>query len=226
MAATTEGPRTLSDLLDRTQERRVGGPATRLDDGSSLVVVRHSSWLVGFRLVKIAGVWQMTEMAARYLRQGATSVAGLRALPLGELLAEARRLAGQGATEEKAPRPAGKLTRPGEIHLRPFLADERKRGTRRPKSDYAWLAYEYVALLERGITTPAKHIAETYGGGSAALWANRISKARDLELLTKEGTTTAGGELTDLAWELLGLAEFDDDETDRHIAAREGRADP
>ena len=214
-------PRTLSEALDTTPG---SSSTTATDDGSRLVVIRHGAdWLVGFRLIRVpgsAGVWQMTEMAARYLGPGASSVADLRALPLGELLAEARRLAGP----DEDPSPRRRLTSLDESYLRPFLT-EREHGKARPDKDYAQLAWVYVGLLERGITTPAAYLAEKHGHGSAAVWANRLSAARSRGLLTRVNRTTAGGELTDRAMEVLGYDQVDDEETDRQIAETQGRND-
>ena len=83
-----------------------------------------------------------------------------------------------------------------------FLVDGRGR-RKRTDEDFARLAWEYVLLVNEGDPSPAKTLSNRLGG-SAAVWANRISEARRRGLLTSPEPGEAGGHLTDKGEELMG----------------------
>ncbi len=58
-------------------------------------------------------------------------------------------------------------------------------------------------LIQEGDRSPAKTISERMGGGSPAVWANRISEARKRGLLSEVRPGRPGGELTEKAHDLL-----------------------
>ncbi len=53
-------------------------------------------------------------------------------------------------------------------------------------------------------------VSERMGGGSPAVWANRISEARKRGLLTEVRPGQTGGELTEKAHDLLFGGDSDD----------------
>lgn len=186
-----------------------GSSSTELsDDGSRLVALRHGDWRVAFRLTSADGrTWDVTEFGTLHDGGGLSGMEPLRRLPLGQLLTDARRLAGD-------PAPGGLAqTSSTARSLAPFLDDGRGRGSR-PDRDLAWLAYEYVMLLQEGHRSPARAISEKVGGGSPQVWTDRITEARRRGLLTMSRPGVAGGELTEKA---LTLLPFADDPTDGEL---------
>ncbi|MEU8079250.1 hypothetical protein AB0B31_27865 [Catellatospora citrea] len=135
----------------------------------------------------------------------------IRALPIGELLAEAKRAAGNLA-EQTAKTAHRVLANPSDYALMAFRADRRGK-SERSDTDYAELALEYAILLQRGVRSPIREFADTYGGVPGT-WANRISEARRRGLLTPAKSGEAGGALTDKALELLGPGPGWDEEND------------
>ncbi len=179
-----------------------------------LVVVRHGNdWRVGFRLThNKPGPWEMVEFGALYTGAGAATAEMLRRLPLGALLRQARGLVSHPFDDRPVEDPKKiKIVDLLEMALAPFLVDGRGR-QKRTDEDFARLAWEYVLLVHEGDPSPAKTLSERLGG-SAAVWANRISEARRRGLLTSPEPGEAGGHLTDKAEALLGHP-FDDPEDD------------
>ena len=174
-----------------------------------LVVLTHEDqWRAGFHLSRPPGsaLWRMEEFATLYVGQGVAAAEGIRRLPIGGLLARARKLVSQ-ARPKATP---GPFTSPSNLALAGFRESGRGRG-RRTDRDFAELAMEYVMLIQEGDRSPAKTISERTGGGSPAVWANRISEARKRGLLTEVRPGQSGGELTEKAHELLFGADPDDE---------------
>jgi hypothetical protein len=175
-----------------------------------LVVVRHGdAWRVAFRLTHDKpGPWEMVEFGALYTGEGSPTAEMLRRLPLGALLRKARGLVSHPFDDRPIEDPTSiKFADLTEMALAPFLVDGRGR-RKRTDEDFARLAWEYYVLVSEGDPSPAKTLSERVGG-SAAVWANRISEARRRGLLTSPEPGEAGGHLTDRAEALLGNP-FDD----------------
>ncbi|MGY0234970.1 hypothetical protein [Longispora urticae] len=222
-------PDTLSTVLADAAE---SGAGSRLcaDGAARLIAIRHEQdgqvYVVGFRLVPAgehAGEWHMAEFATRTVDdQPARGMTGktVRELPIGQLLTQARNLAGQS----RATRPPGQpfaFARPDELALDAFLTEGRGK-RRRDDFAFAELALTYAFLVEEGDTTPAKTLAARHGG-SAGTWANRIAEARRRGMLTPVRPGEAGGTLTDKAMQLLTANDPTDDEIDylnEHAAQR------
>ena len=104
------------------------------------------------------------------------------------------------------------------------MEDARGRESRDDQA-YAGLAWEYALLIQDGDRSPAKTLAEKYGGASGT-WANRIAEARRRSLLTAVKAGEAGGGLTDKAMKLLhpNWSPEADALTDAEIAETEGKA--
>jgi hypothetical protein len=198
----------VADLEGESLVRAVPREHTRL------VVVRHGEdWRVGFRLTHDKpGPWEMVEFAALYTGTGAATAEMLRRLPLGALLRTARSLVSHPFDSRTVEDPKSvKLVGVTEAALAPFLVDGRGK-RKRTDEDFARLAWEYFLLVQEGDPSPAKTLSERLGG-SAAVWANRISEARRRGLLTSPERGEAGGHLTETADALLGRT-FDDPEDD------------
>lgn len=125
----------------------------------------------------------------------------IRDLHLGELISEATERAERERLASQGGRGGVVFANIHELRLAPFRETRRGRAGR-PDSDYALLAAEYVRQLESGERRPAHALADEFGG-SASLWANRISEARKRGLLTETSRGRAGGALTDKAVDLL-----------------------
>jgi hypothetical protein len=76
--------------------------------------------------------------------------------------------------------------------------------------------------VTEGDPSPAKTLSDRLGG-SAAVWANRISEARRRGLLTSPEPGEAGGHLTDKAEALLGHPFDDPADDEPHEAGDEGK---
>lgn len=189
----------LADLRGEHLVRSVPGEADRF------VVVRHGDdWRVGFRLThRRPGPWEMVEFSALYAGAGTPTAEDLRRLPLGALLRKARALV-SGAADQLPSEKVGRLriVDLDRANLAAFLVDGRGR-RKRTDEDFARLAWEYVLLVNEGDPSPAKTLSNRLGG-SAAVWANRISEARRRGLLTAPEPGEAGGHLTDRGEELMG----------------------
>ncbi|MEV4483642.1 hypothetical protein [Micromonospora coxensis] len=201
--------------MEQTEAAHPHSPAvTWVTEGrDGFVVLRHEeggeAWAVGFRLTRVgptAGEWQAAEFAVHQLGEPASGLTGksIRSLPIGELLATARRAASSqrvGMTGAKAL----PFVRPSDLRMAPFLTDGRGRRERADEA-YAGLALEYALLVEDGDRSPSKTLAEKFGG-SGGTWANRIAEARRRGLLTPVRVGEAGGALTAKALRLLGHEE-------------------
>jgi hypothetical protein len=208
----------MTELQGESLVRAVPGEHTRL------VVVRHGAdWRVGFRLThNKPGPWEMVEFGALYTGSGTATAEMLRRLPLGALLRQARGLVSHPFDDRPVEDPKRiKLATPTEMALAPFLVDGRGR-RKRTDEDFAQLAWEYYALVTEGNPSPAKTLSDRLGG-SAAVWANRISEARRRGLLTSPGPGEAGGHLTDKAEALLGHPFDDPADDEPHEAGDEGK---
>lgn len=180
-------------LDDVTRESAVGVT----DDGGRLVALRvGDEWAVGVRLHREGShrQWSVRELVVRR-GAGERSFGGadVRDLPLGALVAEARRLAARSA-------------RPG---VEPVVDVARLLGERdgrlgRDDLALAAVALEYCGLVEQGERAPARRMAERHGG-SAGTWTNRVADARRRGFLTPVPRGEAGGALTAEARALLGL---------------------
>lgn len=72
-------------------------------------------------------------------------------------------------------------------------------------ADQANLALVYVMSVSAGERNPARSLAARYLGTSEKTWANRFNRLRSLGLLTPAPRRgVAGGQLTDMAHDLLG----------------------
>lgn len=179
----------------------------------AFVVLRHEegeeAWRVGFRLTRSgpgAGEWRAAEFTVQQLDEPASGLTGktIRSLPIGELLATARRAASSQRSGTAGAK-ALPFARPSDLRMAPFLTDGRGRRERGDEA-YAGLALEYALLVEDGDRSPSKTLAERFGG-SGGTWANRIAVARRRGLLTPVKVGEAGGALTEKALRLLGQKE-------------------
>ena len=183
----------LDELLDGLRKTYA---VEAVDDGDRLVAMRLADdWSVGLRLHRRGThrQWNVGEITLRRLdSQSSISGNDVRELPLGSLIAEARRL----ATKSAAPATPG-------VDLAWVL--QRSDG-RFGSSDEALaaLAFEYVSLVESGVRTPSKSLAERFGG-SPGTWTNRVAQSRRRGFLTPVGRGEAGGALTPEALTALGL---------------------
>ncbi|GIM67989.1 hypothetical protein Pve01_89970 [Planomonospora venezuelensis] len=98
------------------------------------------------------------------------------------------------------------FARVDDLTVEPFLEAARTRNAV-PMADQARLAALYVARVAEGDRSPAQWLARRYDGTSEKTWRNRIHRLRALGLLSDAPRGgVAGGTLTALAFELLGLA--------------------
>jgi hypothetical protein len=187
----------LDELLDGLLEPHAIG---RGPGGDRLVALRLADdWGVGIRLHRRGThrQWNVREITVRLL-DPAESINGndVRELPLGALLAEARRLATKSAfgdPQEPVIDLAGLLRRNDGVF---GSSDE----------VHAALALDYVQLVEAGERSPSKLLAERFGGSSGT-WTNRVAEARKRGFLTPVDRGEAGGALTPTARRILGLAD-------------------
>ncbi|KAA1400076.1 hypothetical protein [Aeromicrobium ginsengisoli] len=168
------------------------------DEGDRLVALRLADdWGVGVRLHRRGThrQWNVREVTLRLLDPD-SGISGndVRELPLGSLLSEAKRLATKDSLSA-SPTP------------RVSLADllEQSGGAFGSGDDaLAALALEYVSLVESGVRTPSKALAERFGG-AAGTWTNRVAQSRKRGFLTPVDRGEAGGALTPKALSALGL---------------------
>ncbi|WP_332666560.1 hypothetical protein [Aeromicrobium sp.] len=168
-------------------------------EGDRLVALRLADdWGVGVRLHRRGThrQWNVREITLR-LMDAEAGISGndVRELPLGALLSEAKRLATKDSLASPPPAPRLRLTELLE-----------QSGGRFGSGDdvLAALAFEYVSLVESGVRTPSKALAERFGG-SAGTWTNRVAEARKRGFLTPVDRGEAGGALTPKALSTLGL---------------------
>lgn len=129
--------------------------------------------------------WDVDEVTVTHLgaEQGLTSD-DVRGLPLGTLLAEARRL----ATRRFAVDPTG-----SGLLARLVAVLGTRLGTGDPV--LAAVAEEYARLVARGDRSPAKTLAAMHGG-TPGTWTNRVAQARSRGFLGSAVRGEAGGLLT------------------------------
>ena len=168
------------------------------DKGDRLVALRLANdWGVGVRLHRRGThrQWNVREVTLRLMDADA-SISGndVRELPLGALLSEAKRLATKDSLASPPPEP--------RIRLGRLLEEGGAFGS--GDDALAALAFEYVSLVESGIRTPSKALAEQFGG-AAGTWTNRVAESRKRGFLTPVGRGEAGGALTPKALSILGL---------------------
>ena len=169
------------------------------DEGDRLVALRLADdWGIGIRLHRRGThrQWNVREITLRLMDSG-SSISGndVRELPLGALLSEAKRLATRDSLASPPPAPRLKL---GDLL-------EQSGGTFGSGDDVlAALAFEYVTLVESGLRTPSKALAERFGG-SPGTWTNRVAESRKRGFLTPVDRGEAGGALTPKALSALGL---------------------
>lgn len=187
---------TLEAMLDELFETHA---VSADEDGDRLVALRLAEdWGVGVRLHRRGThrQWNVREITLR-LMDTESSISGndVRELPLGSLLSEARRLATKDSLASPPPSPRFDLT----------TLLEQGGGTFGNGDDaLAALALEYVSLVESGVRTPSKLLAERFGG-AAGTWTNRVAEARKRGFLTPVDRGEAGGALTPKALSTLGL---------------------
>lgn len=184
----------LSELLDVVAREHA---VEDVGDGERLVALRLADeWSVGFRLHREGShrQWSVRELVVRR-EAGDRSFAGndVRDLPLGALVAEARRVATRSVVLDAEPRTS----------LRTLLT-ERDGRLGRDDLALAAVALEYARLVEAGERAPAKQLAATFGG-SAGTWTNRVAEARRRGFLSAVARGEAGGALTTTARGILGL---------------------
>ncbi|NED58721.1 hypothetical protein G3I24_48530 [Micromonospora aurantiaca] len=202
----------VSDAIEQATSTNAWPTVASAAEGQGVfVVLRHDGQAVGFHLAPVgahAGGWSLVTFAVQALDStvGMTSRT-IRALPIGELLTEARRAAGK--TAETTPRKSPfNFATPDGLRLAPFLGDRRGKAER-TDNDYAGLALTYALLLQDGVRSPIQHLAQRHGG-SPGTWANRVAEARRRGLLTPVKGGEAGGGLTEKAERLLGFGEDED----------------
>lgn len=186
----------LEEMLDHLLEPHAVGID---DEGDRLVALRLADdWGVGVRLHRRGShrQWNVREVTLRLLDPDA-GISGndVRELPLGSLLSEAKRLATKASLTASPPTP--------RLNLADLL--ERSAGAFGSGDDaLAALALEYVSLVESGVRTPSKVLAERFGG-AAGTWTNRVAESRKRGFLTPVARGEAGGALTPKALRALGL---------------------
>jgi len=186
----------LEEMLDHLLEPHAVGID---DEGDRLVALRLADdWGVGVRLHRRGThrQWNVREVTLRLLDPDA-GISGndVRELPLGSLLSEAKRLATKASLTASPPTP--------RLNLADLL--ERSAGAFGSGDDaLAALALEYVSLVESGVRTPSKVLAERFGG-AAGTWTNRVAESRKRGFLTPVARGEAGGALTPKALSALGL---------------------
>lgn len=166
--------------------------------GHELVTFVKNTWSVQYEIAPARGDSKPRPVAITVRCDEGVNVSDVRALPLGELLANARRGAGTRAA---------RLTRPSDVDLQAFRSDRRGLEARTDR-DFAELAFHYVMHVSEGDRHPAKTLADQLGTTPATM-VNRIREARKRGLLTPTTPGRSGGELTDRACELLGIREED-----------------
>jgi len=186
----------LEEMLDHLLEPH----AVDTDDaGDRLVALRLADdWGVGVRLHRRGThrQWNVREVTLRLLDPD-SGITGndVRELPLGSLLSESKRLATKDSLAAFPPAP--------RLNLADLL--EQSGGTFGSGDDaLAALALEYVSLVESGVRTPSKALAERFGG-AAGTWTNRVAESRRRGFLTPVERGEAGGALTPKALSALGL---------------------
>lgn len=122
------------------------------------------------------------------------TVEAIRAVRLGKIQGEVSEII---AREEKLGRLPARLAEGFRRVRRPGRRE-------RPRQEYAAFAAEYVQLL--GSPTPIKELAHRHHLSDSSVRAI-LNRARDHKLLTKSPPGRAGGELTDLARQLLKEAK-------------------
>lgn len=166
--------------------------------GDRLVALKLADdWGVGFRLHRRGThrQWNVREVTLRLLdTQASISSSDVRELPLGSMLAEARRLATKNAAADM-PRLQARLDTVLASNNGVFGSSD---------TALATLALEYVTLIESGDRSPSKSLAARFGG-SPGTWTNRVAQARRRGFLTKVDRGEAGGALTAEARAVLGL---------------------
>lgn len=129
--------------------------------------------------------WDVDEVAVTHLGSGhGLTSDDVRGLPLGTLLAEARRL----ATRRFAVDPAG-----SGLLGRLVAVFGTRLGTGDPV--LAAVAEEYARLVSTGDRSPAKSLAAAHGG-TPGTWTNRVAQARSRGFLGSAQRGEAGGLLT------------------------------
>lgn len=169
------------------------------DEGDRLVALRLADdWGVGVRLHRRGThrQWNVREITLRLMDADA-GISGndVRELPLGALLSEAKRLATKDSLSSPPPAPRLKLAEVLEHNGGTFGSGD---------DALAALAFEYVSLVESGVRTPSKSLAERFGG-TAGTWTNRVAESRKRGFLTPVDRGEAGGALTPKALSTLGL---------------------
>jgi hypothetical protein len=97
------------------------------------------------------------------------------------------------------------LGSPEQVAVEPFLVAGPRRNAV-TMTEQARLALVYVLRVNAGECNPARVLATRYAGTSEKTWMNRFNRLRSLGLLTPAPRRgVAGGTLTDLGLELLGV---------------------
>ena len=166
------------------------------DDGDAVLVGLRldDGWAVGVRLAPgEQRHWDVRQLLLSPPTGDGIESQAVRDLPLGVLLAEARRLATRRAREGHA------------ALLLPDLVAHR--GSRLGGDDLALaaVAEAYARLVAEGDRAPARTLASR-PGGVAGTWTNRVTAARRRGFLDEVGVGAAGGRLTDAAQEVLRSA--------------------
>jgi hypothetical protein len=207
--------------LAHSQRRPVQGPPWPVvtdkspDHGDVFAVVVHDDgarrWAVGFNLSPVSASrlseWRSTAFLLREIDTvqplGMTGET-IRSLPLGEMLAAARRAASvmrRGNSERGG---QGDDSLSFEALLTPWREDH-PRGSARDDDAYAALAVAYAMLVQDGDRKPAATLAARLGRTSARTMVNRITEARRRGMLTSARPGEAAGTATPKAWSLVGV---------------------
>ena len=184
----------LAELLDRVSREHA---VDVTPEGERLVAMRlPDDWSVGVRLHREGShrQWSVREIVVRRGSHDRSIASNdVRELPLGALIAEARRLATRSLEQESA-------------HHRSLEALLAERSGRLGSDDEALaaVALAYVRLVEAGERSPSKILAERHGS-SAGTWTNRVAQARRRGFLSPVVRGAAGGALTPEARDVLAL---------------------
>ncbi len=188
-------------MLDEMLDMVASGEATVIrNDGendAAVAFAHDASLSVALRLIRASSFsqWVVTDFALRSNEaDGGLTGKGIRALPLGEMVHQARVI-----LKPPTAHASGKLAKLSDTALGGF---KHKKARERDDRDFAELALEYVMRLQEGDRSPAMSLAEGFGG-SANTWSNRLLEARNRGLLTKVGRGEAGGMLTEKSHEIL-----------------------
>lgn len=136
----------------------------------------------------------------------------LRALPIGSLR---RELMADGTDDESDPEVSWYNTKTRETHTEKFPMHFRRPQNREAAILRARVAVRYEELVREGSPSPTKQIADDFFEGDLAKAKNVVHNARRSGLLSEANPGQVGGVATDMAKQLLAVADVSDTLRDR-----------